>query len=110
MRSVPVLLPYPFDEPFDYEVPDGLELAPGDFVVVPLQKTRPVGVVWGEARDAGKRALKPVDERLELPPMTEELRKLVDWVAGYYLAKPGNVLYHCEPRKRRSRRRKKTGI
>ena len=92
MRSVPVLLPYPFDEPFDYEVPDGLELAPGDFVVVPLQKTRPVGVVWGEARDAGKRALKPVDERLELPPMTEELRKLVDWVAGYYLAKPGNVL------------------
>jgi len=92
MQSVPVLLPYPFPGPFDYEQPDGMDLSPGDLVLVPLNKSQTVGVVWALPQPAGDHALKPVTERLDLPPMTEPLRKLVDWVASYYMARPGSVL------------------
>jgi len=46
--SVPVLLPMPFDEAFDYSVPNGLNMQPGDFVAVPLGSTQRIGVVWPE--------------------------------------------------------------
>ena len=35
-RIVSVLLPQPLPEPFDYELPEGMEAAPGSFVVAPL--------------------------------------------------------------------------
>ena len=35
-NTVPVLLPLALSEPYTYTVPDGEELAPGTFVVVPL--------------------------------------------------------------------------
>ena len=48
-RIVSVLLPQPLPEPFDYELPEGLEAAPGSFVTVPLGPREMVGVVWGVA-------------------------------------------------------------
>ena len=48
---VPVLLPYPFAGPFDYRVPNGMELAPGDIVQVPLNRREVVGVVWDGAAE-----------------------------------------------------------
>jgi len=53
MQSVPVLLPYPFPGPFDYEQPDGMDLSPGDLVLVPLNKSQTVGVVWALPQPAG---------------------------------------------------------
>jgi primosomal protein N' (replication factor Y) len=47
-RRVGVLLPLPLPEPYDYRVPDGLPLGPGDYVEVPFGPRRVVGVVWGE--------------------------------------------------------------
>ena len=91
MPSIPILLPYPFAEPFDYEIPADIVLAPGDLVVAPLNKNLTAGVVWGEAA-GDKPGLKPVSERLDLPPMILELRKFIDWVASYYMARPGAVL------------------
>ena len=46
-RTVKVLLPLPLADAYDYSVPDGLEVAFGHFVVVPLGKRETVGVVWG---------------------------------------------------------------
>jgi len=43
---VPVLLPYPFAGPFDYSAPPELDLAPGDIVLVPLNRRQEIGVVW----------------------------------------------------------------
>ena len=43
---VPVLLPYPFAGPFDYRVPVGMVVAPGDIVMVPLNRRIEYGVVW----------------------------------------------------------------
>jgi primosomal protein N' (replication factor Y) len=93
-RRVPVLLPYPFAGPFDYWAPAGLGLAAGDIVLVPLNRRQEVGVVWdapsGPAVAAAK--LKPVTARADAPPMTEPLRRLIDWIAGYTLSLPGEVL------------------
>ena len=91
---LPVLLPYPFAGPFDYLVPDGLELAPGDVVMVPLNRREEVGVVWDGEPDAslGDNRLRPISARLETPPMAAPLRRLIDWIAAYTLAPRGQVM------------------
>jgi primosomal protein N' (replication factor Y) len=93
-RRVPVLLPYPFAGAFDYSVPPTLDPHPGDLVLVPLNRRAEIGVVWdGPTDDTLPDArLKPVSAMLEGPPMRADLRKLVDWIAAYTLATPGEVL------------------
>ena len=93
-RRLPVLLPYPFAGPFDYRVPEGMDAEPGDLVLVPLNRREEVGVVWdGEADHAvGDNRLKPISALLDVRPMRHDLRRLVDWIAGYTLAAPGEVL------------------
>ena len=91
---VPVLLPYPFAGPFDYKVPPGMHPRPGDLVLVPLNRRAEVGVVWdgpGDGTLADSR-LKPVTALLDAPPMRADLRQLIDWIAAYTLAPPGDVL------------------
>jgi primosomal protein N' (replication factor Y) len=91
---VPVLLPYPFAGPFDYAPPAGPTLAPGDIVLVPLNRRQEAGVVWdapsGPPVAAAK--LKPVSARLDTPGLPAPLRRFIDWVAGYTMAAPGEVL------------------
>ncbi|HMA48693.1 MAG TPA: primosomal protein N', partial [Magnetospirillaceae bacterium] len=84
---VAVLLPLPLSGPLDYLVDDGQELAPGDFVRVPLGNRSVTGVVWGPAADPqSHHKCRPVKERLPLPPLPEEQRRFTDWVASYCLA------------------------
>lgn len=91
--AVSVLLPTPVVGPYDYLVPDDMALAPGDYVHVPLGKRDMVGVVWGPAMgDVDETKLRPVDARLDAPPMPEKVRRFVDWVAAYTLSTPGAVL------------------
>jgi len=90
---VSVLLPLPLSGAYDYIVPAGMALTPGDFVRVPLARRRLVGVVWGKAAGGISEAkLKEVAERLDVPPLVPELRRFVDWVASYNLAPQGAVL------------------
>jgi primosomal protein N' (replication factor Y) len=92
--TIPVLLPLPFDAPFDYRIPDGLELAPGDYVEVPFGPRETVGVVWHSSpaeRIAASR-LKPIRRRFDAPPMPEALRRLIERVAEVTLAPLGNAL------------------
>ena len=94
MHRVPVLLPYPFDRPFDYSIPDGAELGPGSVVVVPLNRRDVVGVVWDGTADEAipESRLKPLSAVLDQPPLPVPLRRFIDWVAHYTLAPPGDVL------------------
>ncbi len=91
-----VLLPLPLAGAYDYRVPLEWPDAPlqvGAFVSVPLGRRDVIGVVWGKADgDVGEARLKEVIEVLDAPPMTGELRRLVDWIAAYTLAAPGAVL------------------
>jgi primosomal protein N' (replication factor Y) (superfamily II helicase) len=89
-----VLLPYPFPGPFDYRVPPGMDPKPGDVVLVPLNRREEVGVVWDAPADAAvpSHKLKTVVGILDTPPMTESLRRFVDWIAAYTLTPPGEVM------------------
>jgi primosomal protein N' (replication factor Y) len=90
---VSVLLPLPLAGAYDYLAPRELALKPGDFVAAPLGGNTYPGVVWGEAQgDVAPAKLKSVIERLDAPPMTLSLRRLVDWVASYTVSPQGAVL------------------
>ncbi|NYZ13615.1 primosomal protein N' [Azospirillum sp. RWY-5-1] len=92
-RRVGVLLPLPLPEPYDYRVPPGMDLAPGDVVAVPLGPRQLAGVVWSHGSGAVDGAkLKPVAHRFDVPPMTEDQRRFIDWVASYTMTPPGQVL------------------
>jgi primosomal protein N' (replication factor Y) len=92
-RTVRVLLPLPLADAYDYSVPDALEVAAGNFVVVPLGKRLTVGVVWGEGSgDVPATKLRHIEALLPALPMADALRRFVDWVAAYTLAPPGAVM------------------
>src|SRR5690606_16661067 len=78
---------------YDYRVPDGMALEPGDFVSVPLGPRIVDGVVWGGGEGGVEpEKLKDVIALLDAPPLPGGLRRLVDWVASYTLSPPGAVL------------------
>lgn len=87
-----VLAPVAVDQCYSYDIPDGLLLAPGDFVTIPLGARKTMGVVWG-FRDAilGER-LKKIVEKRDLPPFDEKFRRFLDWVAQWTLSQRGMVL------------------
>jgi primosomal protein N' (replication factor Y) len=93
-KTVDVLVPVALDQVYSYRVPPGLDLAPGNFVSVPLGPVERTGVVWGESevRPGLHNKLKDVIEKLDVPPLRAELRRFVDWVAGYTLGARGMVL------------------
>jgi primosomal protein N' (replication factor Y) len=94
-RVVDVLVPVALDQLYSYRVPPGVDLAPGDFVCVPLGPRDCTGIVWAENPTPNPRLdnrLKEVESRLDIPPLQPELRRFVDWVSGYTLAPRGMVL------------------
>src|ERR1700720_2874226 len=94
-RVVDVLVPVALNQTYSYRVPRGMDLAPGDVVCVPLGPREVIAVVWAENANPDPRLhnrLKDVGEKLDVPPLQEELRSLVDWVANYTLSARGMVL------------------
>ncbi len=94
-RVVDVLVPVALNQAYSYRVPRGVELKPGDVVSVPLGPREVIAVVWAENANPDPRLhnrLKDVGEKLDVPPLQEELRTLVDWVANYTLSARGMVL------------------
>jgi primosomal protein N' (replication factor Y) len=93
-RRWQVLLPLPLAGAYDYSAPDDLAIGPGSFVAVPLGGRIVPGVVWGEGDETGVGAdrLKPINSVLDVPAMSETLRRFVDWVAAYTVTPPGAVL------------------
>src|ERR1700691_2935596 len=97
-RVVDVLVPVALDRAYSYRVPEALALAPGDIVSVPLGAREATAVVWAENAKPNPRLdnrLKDVEQKLDLPPLKDELRDFVDWVANYTVASRGMVLRMC---------------
>ena len=89
---VPVMVPMPAERPYSYAVPEDMRVEPGSIVRVPLGPREVAGIVWdgpGEAVAAKK--LRAITEVFDCPPISEEMRRFVDWVAGYTLSPPGMV-------------------
>jgi primosomal protein N' (replication factor Y) (superfamily II helicase) len=92
---VDVLVPVALNQTYSYRVPRGMELKAGDVVGVPLGPREVLAVVWAENTNPDPRLhnrLKDVSEKLDVPPLREELRSLVDWVSNYTLSARGMVL------------------
>ncbi|MCO5080760.1 MAG: primosomal protein N' [Rhizobiaceae bacterium] len=91
-RAVPVLVPMPADRPYSYAVPDGMHVVPGSIVRVPLGPREVAGIVWdGDCEAIEAKRLRPISEAFDCPPICEDMRRFVDWVAGYTLSPPGLV-------------------
>ncbi|MDX1542076.1 MAG: hypothetical protein R3349_11805, partial [Geminicoccaceae bacterium] len=93
LPTVPVLVPLPLDEPFDYRIA-GEPPAPGSVVEVPFGPRDVIGVVWPSrgGRVVAADRLKPVRRRLEAPPLPGPLLRLIEHVAATALAPLGNAL------------------
>lgn len=82
--------------PLDYRLPEGMDAPPGSIIMVPLGPRKLPGVVWDEGVfsddpvDAKK--LRAVLELVDCPVIGAGLRRLVDWVADYYLTSHAAVL------------------
>ena len=88
---VAVMLPVPVDGPLDYICAD--PVAVGSFVRVEMGRRTLVGVVWGEGLgDFDEKKLKSITEILDLPPLSDEHRDFINWVAAYTISPPGMVL------------------
>jgi len=93
-----VLLPLALPAPYDYLVPQGIEVQPGQFVVVPLGPVDYLGAVWPRregqrVREIERQKLREIIEVLDdVPPLPGVSLDFADWVARYTLSSPGMVL------------------
>ena len=79
--------------PYSYRVPPGMSVTRGSIVAVPLVGRLTLGVVWGPPKDNyAHNRLKDIEHIYDVPPLSEELLRTVDWVSRYTLAPPGLVL------------------
>ncbi|QDZ08352.1 primosomal protein N' [Sphingomonas panacisoli] len=82
--------------PLDYRVPHGMEVEPGSLVVAPLGPRQLLGVVWEPERmksdaEVGDNRLRNLMGVLPVPPLTDAMRRLIEWTSDYYLAAPASV-------------------
>jgi primosomal protein N' (replication factor Y) (superfamily II helicase) len=90
---VAVMVGVAVEGPYSYRVPRGMAVTRGSIVAVPLVGRLTLGVVWGEPKDNfAHNRLKDIERVYDVPPLSDELMKLVDWVSRYTLAAPGMVL------------------
>jgi primosomal protein N' (replication factor Y) (superfamily II helicase) len=92
------MLPLALPAPYDYLVPEGTQVEPGQFVIAPLGPVEYLGVVWTRPEGAAPPDIKPEKLRaiIEVIDDVPKLRRVsldfADWVANYTLSSPGMVL------------------
>lgn len=91
-KIVGVLLPLPFDKPFDYIADREVQI--GQIVEVPFGNTKQVGIVYSTEPSSGleKDKIKSIIKYFEFPPLDNKLLHFIEWVAGYNMAPLGMVL------------------
>ncbi len=91
--AVPVLVPMPAPGPYSYGVPEDMVVEPGSIVQVPLGPRQVIGVVWdkNDGPPVDPKKLRPITKTFDCPPLREEMRRFIDWVASYTLSPPGLV-------------------
>ena len=90
MNRVRLLVFNPVLSVLDYRLPEGMAIEFGSLVVAPLGPRQVLGIVWEKERLAGEEVpdakLRPILEALPVPPLSEALRRLIEWTADYYVA------------------------
>ena len=87
-----VALPVPLEIVFTYGIPDGMQPVVGGRVLVPFRQQRMSGVVTDLHDRKPKVATKNLIRVLDpAPVLDEQLLRLGQWIADYYLAPVGEV-------------------
>ena len=88
----PILLPNIFDHPFTYE--SKKRLKKGDYVIVPLSKTKITGVVWNEYKKKNNKnfKLKNVLSKLNVTPLKKNTIEFLNWFSEYNIIPKGMAL------------------
>ncbi|MCW5722406.1 MAG: primosomal protein N' [Devosia sp.] len=90
---VAVMVGVAVEGPYSYRVPANMAVQRGSIVAVPLGPRLTLGVVWGMPNEEiGHNRLRNIEFCYSVLPLSEELLRLVEWVARYTLAAPGQVL------------------
>ncbi|MDQ0313877.1 primosomal protein N' [Amorphus orientalis] len=91
-HRVSVLVPVAVDAPYTYA--SDRALAPGTVVAVPLGTREVLGCVWDDPPDEtiGHNRIREVSRIFDCPPIADDLRRFVDWVAAWTLGTRGMIL------------------
>lgn len=91
-KIVGILLPLPFDAPFDYYC--DREVAIGQLVEVPFGRDKQVGVVYSLVSSSGvdESKIKSICKYYDYPPLSVQMLQFIRWVAQYNMAPLGMVL------------------
>ena len=108
----PVVLAVALDQTYDYLVPEGIEIEPGAFVLVPFGPQSRIGVVWDRSvGDPGKavdpKKMKSITGVVDAPPLPVSSLRFAEWIARYTLSHLG-MAPGRSPRFPSSRRRPMT--
>ena len=89
-----MLAPFPLPKAYDYNIPDGMELNPGDYVRISMGKRETPGVVWSLEGDSGldPARVKSVLRKYDVPPLPPVHRAFIEKVASYTMSDLGSVL------------------
>ncbi|MBF0296752.1 MAG: primosomal protein N' [Magnetococcales bacterium] len=107
---VQVALPIPKRSLFTYAVPQGMTVAPGCLVLAPVGRIFRTGVAWSLSSEPAWREgeIRQIAAVLdETPLLGEELLRLLEWIAGYYLCSIGSVTAAALPGKLEFRRKRR---
>ena len=90
---VAVMVPLPTDGPYSYLVGEGMRVEAGSIVKVPLGPRTVIGVVWDDegSETVDPKKLRSIVEVYDVPSISHDIRRFVDWVARYTLSSPGLV-------------------
>lgn len=93
MRFAQIQLAMPFNEGFDYSIPDDIDVDVGNFVVIPLGNQTKIGVIWGLGDPETKiEKIKPIIAKLNIPKLSNEIMQFIDWVSRYLVVYRGSIL------------------
>jgi primosomal protein N' (replication factor Y) (superfamily II helicase) len=84
-------LPLGIEQPYSYAIPPGMSVAPGACVRVPIGTREIYGLVWETRQGVAGGNLKPIKERMAMPPLRAEMRQFIQRVSDYTLSPIGLV-------------------
>ena len=101
MNIIYVLLPIPTSSG-SYAYQNDIPLEIGSFVKVPLGNRTEVGIVWEKTdnKTIAKDKIKSVIEKIDIPPLNNDLIKTIKFISGYNLTYLGLVLKMILPNKK----------
>ncbi|WP_341753263.1 primosomal protein N' [Candidatus Tisiphia endosymbiont of Dioctria rufipes] len=94
MQIAKILLPLANLFPLDYSIPNELELAIGDLVIVPFRNKELTGIVWQLDIEVSEKynKIKSVKQKVPLEfKLNQEILSLIKWAANYYMVELGSI-------------------